>query len=237
MKPLLCIRNEASDSLGTALAAFRRDGVPVRELNAWEPGVAWPDPTDLGGIVVFGGSQNADELDGHPYLMSERKLLVAAVDRGVPVLGVCLGAQVLARAFGGTVSRAPAVEFGFCPIFPTADGERDDLLSVIRPGDMLFQWHEDTFGLPPGATLLATGTAITNQAYRVDERAWGIQFHPEITAENLEIWFEMVGEEALEARWGMSPDAIWRQVGEHMAGQVARAHDLFGRFASIAAGR
>jgi GMP synthase (glutamine-hydrolysing) len=235
MKPLLCIRNEPSDSMGVAPKAFQRHGMEVREVNSFDPDLVWPDLRDVAGIVAFGGDQNADEVERHPYLMPQRELLRRAVDEGVPVLGVCLGAQILARALGAAVSRSPVPEFGFYQLFPTEEGSKDDVLAAIRPGDRLFQWHRDTFDLPSRAALLATGEQVSNQAYRVGERAWGIQFHPEITQENLEIWFSMLDPAHVEVEWGRSLDEIRAQVDEHMPAQHERAEELFGRFAAVAA--
>ena len=235
MKPLLCVRHEITDSMGVAIAVFERNGHSVRKADAWDPNLDWPEPRDVAGVVVFGGDMNADEVDRHPYLLPERDLIRKAVDAEVPVLGVCLGAQLLARAMEAAVSRSPVREFGFRPVYPTPEGERDLVLSSIRPGDRIFQWHRDTFELPRGGVLLATGEQVRNQAYRVGERAWGIQFHPEVTADNLDLWLSMQEPESLASEWGRGPDEVRGEAARFLGAQHERAEDLFGRFARVAA--
>ena len=111
-----------------------------------------PGTDAVSGIVVFGGVQHADDVDTHPYLKAERELLHDATERGVPVLGICLGGQLLALAKGASLRPAPVREFGFTPIEPTPEGKVDPVMSVWEPGDRVFHWHEDTFEMPDGAT-------------------------------------------------------------------------------------
>src|SRR5437764_25789 len=123
-----------------------------------------------------------------PFSASRRAFLRQALDGGIPVLGICLGAQVLARVLGAAVDRAPRRELGFSRIEFTEAGRQEPWLQPFArdPGaGLTFQWHEDTFALPPGATLLATGPDRLVQAYRVGS-ALAVQFHPEVTADELE---------------------------------------------------
>jgi GMP synthase-like glutamine amidotransferase len=199
---ILCVRNEPSDSLGIAPMILREAGCEVAVLDAFDPATPWPaihaspplsgGERKLGGLVVFGGEMNVDQLDRYPYLLRVRHLMREAVDRGIPTLGICLGAQLLARAFGAAVTRAPVRELGFVPIWPTTAAASDPLLAGLTPGDRFFQWHEDTFDLPAAATLLATGRAVPTQAYRVGRCGWGIQFHPEVDAAELDAWLRPV---------------------------------------------
>lgn len=180
-------------------------------------------------MVVFGGEMNADQLDHFPYLLQVRRLMRDAVRRGVPTLGICLGAQILARAFGAGVYRAPVRELGFTPIDPSPSARNDPLLGWLQPGDRFFQWHEDTFGLPAGATLLATGRFVRTQAFRIGS-GWGIQFHPEVDAEEIDRWLrEAAG--SLEAIWGRSASQVLAEVQAHLPDQSRRARSLFQAFA------
>lgn len=137
----------------------------------------------MGGLIVFGGEMNVDEIEAHPYLLRERQLMADALARGVPVLGICLGAQMLARVLGAPVRRAPVRELGFKPVRLTQAGTTDPLLGAFGRSACVFQWHEDTFDLPKGAELLAAGDTVTNQAFRHGDRAWGVQFHFEVNQE------------------------------------------------------
>ena len=233
MKPIVCVRHEDSDTLGVAIPALERQSEIVRVVDAWKPDTDWDGLwKEAAGIVVFGGEMNADEVAHHPYLANERDLLGTAVDMNVPVLGVCLGAQLLARALGAQVTPAPVRELGFALIHPTEAADDDPLLSVLVDGDQMFEWHKDTFALPEDAVLLATGDQVRNQAFRYGDRAWGIQFHPEVTVSNLELWFGMV-QDQLEPDWGRRPDELREEVRNLLPLQQERASALFKRFADL----
>jgi GMP synthase-like glutamine amidotransferase len=208
--------------------------LPTREIprpsQQWLPrkGGGESEGDKLGGLVVFGGEMNVDQLDRYPYLLRVRQLMREAVDRGIPTLGICLGAQLLARAFGAAVTRAPVRELGFVPIWPTTAAASDALLAGLIPGDRFFQWHEDTFDLPYGATLLATGRAVPTQAYRVGRCGWGIQFHPEVDAAELAAWLRPV-----TSQWGRTSKEILLEARTYLPAQHRRAHGLFGAFARL----
>src|SRR3981081_2050059 len=145
MKPVLCVRNDRDDTLGITVPELAEHGVPVSRLDAFAPEVAWPGLDEIGGLVVFGGEMNADEIERYPYLLFQRQLMRRAVDAGMPVLGICLGAQMLARALDARVYRAPVRELGFRPLAVTEAGRIDPLVGAFHTGDQVFQWHEDTF--------------------------------------------------------------------------------------------
>lgn len=230
MRPVACIRNEVPDPGGTVVEELERESVPFRIVDAWK-GEPLPAPEDIGGIVAFGGSMHANDLDRHPFLAAERDLLHAATERGTPVLGICLGGQILALAKGANLRPSPTVEFGYTPIAPTHEGERDALISVFEPGDRVFHWHEDTFDVPGGATLLAVGEAVRNQAFRYGETAWGVQFHPEITAEVLDGWLGVAGDTAV--RWGKTAGQIREEGRLYLADEEKKARELIRRFADV----
>jgi GMP synthase (glutamine-hydrolysing) len=138
MKAVLCIRNDRDDTLGITAAVLAEAGVPLVRLDAFDVEVRWPDFEEIGGLIVFGGEMNVDEVERHPYLLSQRELMRRAADAGLPVLGICLGAQMLARAFDARVYRAPVRELGFKPVRVTDLGERDALLGAFHSGDRVF---------------------------------------------------------------------------------------------------
>jgi len=153
-----------------------------------------PLPDDLSGhagVVVFGGpmSANDDHLDG---LRAELALIEGALKDEVPMFGICLGAQMLARVLGARVAPHPAkrVEVGYYPIRSTGEGRRMGLFN----GEMsVYQWHTEGFDIPAGARLLACGETFPNQAFTVGSGAFGIQFHPEVTHEMMERWMGAAG--------------------------------------------
>jgi GMP synthase (glutamine-hydrolysing) len=198
-------------------------------VQASERSGAWPDPAEFDALLVFGGSMSSLDDDGHPYLAEERDLLRRAVDLGVPTLGVCLGGQLLAQALGGRVARAPRPEVGFKPLSLTRDAPGEPSLAAFPSGSLAFQWHEDAFEVPAGATLLATGQTGGPQAFRVGS-ALGIQFHPEIEADELETWITSSGQ-PMTSVWGRDPDEFRREIAREIDAHNERGRAFFQTFA------
>jgi GMP synthase-like glutamine amidotransferase len=147
------------------------------------------------GIVVFGGEQSALDDALHPYLPALAARLRAADEGGVPVLGICLGAQVLARAWGAENRLGVAPEFGWAEVALTEAGTADPVLGALPRRFRSFQWHGDTFTLPPGAAHLATG-AVPMQAFRAGRSAWGTQFHFEASRAVVADWTRRFADQA-----------------------------------------
>ena len=213
MPPILVIEQEPSlEGLGLLGERLDASGLPYRRLRTWQEELDGLRADDFSAIVPLGGNAHAWAEEEHPYLQRERLLLAEAVDSGVPVLGICLGAQLLARALGAEVRTADAPEIGWLPIAPTSDAAGDPVFGHLTAPTGVYQWHHDVFELPPGAQLLATSERFENQAFRAGE-AWGVQFHPEVDPETFELW---IGNHpgAAEAN-GIDEDAlresVWRE--------------------------
>jgi GMP synthase (glutamine-hydrolysing) len=138
-------------------------------------------------VLVFGGSQHPDQDDRFAWLAREEVFLQEVLAEKVPVFGVCLGAQMLARAAGARVGPASAPEIGWLDVALTPDGAGDPVLGVLPPQVTLFQWHHYTFDVPPGGVELAR-SPVCPQAFRLEGPAWGIQFHAEVTLPMLTAW-------------------------------------------------
>jgi GMP synthase (glutamine-hydrolysing) len=232
MQPVLCVRNDRDDTLGIAVPALREHGVPVIRFDAFEAEPRWPELADMSGLVVFGGEMNVDEIERYPYLLTQRELIRRAVDAGLPVLGICLGAQMLARALDTRVYRSPVRELGFKPVRITEAGQADPLLGAFHTGDRVFQWHEDTFDLPERAELMAAGDDVQVQAFRMGRNAWGVQFHFEVDAEGVDAWLR-VAEPSLERVWERSADDVREELRLYLDAQQQRSHSLFKAFARL----
>jgi GMP synthase (glutamine-hydrolysing) len=235
MRPVLFVRNDAGDTLGIAPKVFADDGVDVRVLEAFDPAAEWPDADDVSGVVMFGGSMNVDQLAAHPFLARDRDLARTAVEHAVPYLGICLGAQLLARALDSPVVPAPVREIGFEPLHPLPAAASDPLLSHYEDGDRVFHWHEDTLELPRRAVHLATGDRIAAQAFRVGPVAWGLQFHFEIDGHEMELWLDASGP-GVEEAWGKSAETLRREAGAHLDAHQAKGAEILRRFAAIVRG-
>lgn len=190
MKPVLVIEQEYSlRGLGLLGERLDESGLTYRNLRAWEEPIDGLGAHDFAAIIPMGGTAHAWEADRVPVLRNQQRLLGDAVDAGVPVLGICLGGQLLASALGGVVRAAGEPEIGWLEIAPTDGAREDPIFRVLERRAGVYQWHHDVTEPPTGARVLATSEAVSNQAFRVDgAEAWGIQFHPETTPELWEHW-------------------------------------------------
>jgi GMP synthase-like glutamine amidotransferase len=195
------------------------EGEPLPELGGFEA------------VIVMGGPMGAYEDELHPWLAPEKRFLREAVERDVPVWGVCLGAQLLAASLGSRVYKGSQAEVGLLPVELTEAAADDPVFGEAPPAFPTLQWHADTFDLPKGATLLASSPAYPHQAFRVG-RSYGLQFHVEVTPELAAQWGEVPAyADSLEAILG--PGALDRLVGEvaqHADSTLPLARRLFGNW-------
>jgi GMP synthase-like glutamine amidotransferase len=161
------------------------------DFPTWVPSAAPPPSTEeVDALMVFGGSMHLDQNDEHRWLDAEKEFIRDALLRGTPILGVCLGSQLLAAAAGALPHRSPEPEIGWHDIEITQAGAADPLLGPLAPSVELFEWHHYVAPLPPGAVELARTPACV-QAFRIEGKpAWGLQFHAEVTRENLWSWLD-----------------------------------------------
>ena len=237
MTRILFVRCDASETVGVAPASVRSGGGTHEVWEALEGDDPRPTLDGVGGVVVFGSTFTVEHADEQPFIKETADLAREAVERRIPFLGVCFGGQLLAWALEAHVGESPVREIGFEPIWPTAAAADDLLFSHFADGDLAFQWHGDAFELPAGATLLATGDRVPNQAFRVGDRAWGTQFHLEVNGSELDFWLnEFAREGDLKADWGKSEDEVRREADRSIVEHEARGREVFERFTRIAAG-
>jgi GMP synthase (glutamine-hydrolysing) len=170
------------------------DVVEARGHRLEEWSLAWgtplPRPLDsYGAVLVFGGAMHADQDRHHPWLREENFFLQRLLDLHKPVLGICLGAQLLAKAAHAPVGPADEPEIGWYDVELTDDAVDDPVLGALPSHFDAFQWHYYTHGVPAGAVELARSRVCT-QAFRLGDTAWGVQFHPEVTLAQVEGWLE-----------------------------------------------
>jgi GMP synthase-like glutamine amidotransferase len=187
-------------------------------LDLWQPAER-PEPpaaSAYDAVMVFGGAMHVDQDDQHPWLVEEERYLRELVEREVPVLGVCLGAQLLAQAVGARVGPATEPEVGWLEVERTAD---DPLLDAYPSRFLALQWHSYAFEVPPGAVELAR-SPVCPQAYRLGESAWGVQFHPEVTGEIVARWIDESPEEAPAGLLAETEAWIddWKRLGRRLCG-------------------
>ena len=187
---VLSIVHEDTDTGGGGL--FERVAVERGEtLERWftaDGQAPRADPTEWDAIMVFGGAMHPDQDAEHAWLAGETRFLEQTLEAGVPLLGVCLGGQLVARAAGSTVGPAQRPEVGWHEVELNDAGAADPVLGVLPRRVTAFQWHYYTYDPPSGAVELAS-SAAARQAYRLGERTWGVQFHPEVEPHMLDHWF------------------------------------------------
>ncbi|HEX6459414.1 MAG TPA: type 1 glutamine amidotransferase [Thermoleophilaceae bacterium] len=202
------------------------------ELVEWRPAET-PPPQDADAVLVFGGSMHVDQEHTHPWLRDERDWLASLLDRRVPTLGVCLGAEMLANAAGWHVAPMARPEIGWHDVELTPAAPADPVLAGAPARFPAFQWHSYAVSPPEGASVLAVNPACA-QAYRVAERAWGIQFHAEVDAATVEQWLEdgADGDDAREVALdaGGVRERTWREI----AAWNELGRGLCGRFLELA---
>jgi GMP synthase-like glutamine amidotransferase len=184
---LLVLQHIACEHPGVFSEVIRDRGAEAVAVEL-DAGEALPDWRDFDGVVAMGGPMGAGDEGEHPWLAAEKRLVREAVEGGRPFLGVCLGVQLLAAALGAPVYVAERAEVGLLEVELTENGREDPLFAGLGERLVSLQWHGDTFELPEGAVHLARSEQIANQAFRAGERAYGVQFHLEVTGEMAREW-------------------------------------------------
>jgi GMP synthase (glutamine-hydrolysing) len=235
VRKLLVFQHAASEPLGVLDPLLRRWGFRIRYANfARDPGLQ----LDLGrynGLVVLGGPMNVDQAQAYPHLATEIAAIREALRLGVPVLGICLGAQLLAAALGARVRPNRVREIGWYRLQPAPRANEDRLFRHFDGSQHVFQWHAYTFDLPPGGVHLASTEWCEHQAFRFGERAYGLQFHLEADEALIQRWLNVPAYRAeLEAEAGGEGVArVLRETHGHVAPALKLSERVFHEFIEL----
>ncbi len=208
-------------------------------LDQWELPRGTPAPDDpwrYDAVVTLGGEAHPDQERAHPWLAAEKVLLRELLARGTPLLGVCLGAQLLAEAMGAPSRAAAHPEVGWYRVMVADAGARDPLLGSLAPSFEALEWHSYTCELPAGAVELARSDTCL-QAFRAGarDRAWGIQFHAEVTSADFAAWIDHERDPEERERLGLEPDELRIRTRAQIAGWNQLGRELCRRFLDAAA--
>lgn len=233
MPTVFVLQHAACEPLGMIESALTQSGLSLHCIHAQNGA---PVPQEIGtaaGLVVLGGSMGVQDQQQYPFLREELDLIKQAVARKVPILGVCLGAQLLASALGAGVRQNAGQEIGWHPVFLTAEAAEDPLWRGLPQTWTGFHWHGDIFETPPGAVSLASSVLAPCQAFRFGSFAYGFQFHLEVTDAIIRDWIaEFAGELTRES---LDAAPILAGISEHLAPMQTLAQEVFGRWAAMAA--
>jgi GMP synthase (glutamine-hydrolysing) len=224
---VLAIVHQRDAGPGVFAEETRARGVELDEWLIAEQADPPADPAGYDAVMTFGGAMNTDEEETHPWLRAEKELLAELLEADKPLLGACLGTQLLAEAAGGEVRRASQPEIGWLEVLVTPEGRGDPLLG--QQGFQAFQWHSYEAVPPSGAVVLAR-SPVCVQAYRIGERAWGIQFHAEVAAAGVEKWIDEWDEDPDAVRIGLDPEALRAETREKIGEWNRFGRELCGRF-------
>ncbi len=235
MGKLLVCQHVAYEILGTLDPLLRRSGFRIRYVNFDRDPDARPRLDSYDGLVILGGPMSADQVDSYPHLDTEVELIRMAIDKDIAVLGICLGAQLLARALGAQVRRNPIKEIGWYEVLLSDEGRSDPLLRHFDASEKLFQWHGDTFDLPAGAVHLASSAGCANQAFRFGSKVYGLQFHLECDEALIERWLNVpLNRDEIEQLGGqIDPQTIRRQTPANVARLKQLSDAAFGEFIAL----
>ena len=188
MKKLLVFQHVPHELLGTLNPMLKKAGFRIRYVNFGRHPDAQPCLDGYDGLVVLGGPMSVNDDDRLPHLVTEMKLIEAALSRNLPVMGICLGAQLIAKTLGAAVYPNQEKEIGWYDVSPTDHAQSDPLLGVFSATEKIFQWHGETFDIPKSTSHLAFSSLCANQAFRYGANVYGFQFHLEVTPEMIADW-------------------------------------------------
>ena len=235
MKRLLVFQHVPYEVLGKLDPMLRGAGFRIRYVNFGREPDSKPDISKYDAMVILGGPMNVSQTDAYPHLETEIQCIQDAIEQEMPILGICLGAQLIAAALGAKVYPNLVKEIGWYDVTPTQDGLRDPVIKYLAGHEQIFQWHGDTFDIPRGAVHLASSPLCPNQAFRFGEKVYGFQFHLEVDRPMIERWFTIPNmlEEATNAEKVDEPEAILHQTRQHINASTELGEKTFAAFISL----
>ncbi len=227
----LVVQNEACEPLGVFEDGLEETDIGCGHVRPFEE--ALPENLDgYSGLIILGGPMNVYQEREYPFLRAEDVLIKEALEKNLPTLGVCLGAQLIAKAAGAEVKKGSKKEIGWYKIRLTEEGKKDQVFSMFREEFRVFQWHGDTFDIPNGAVKLAEN-GLYNQAFRI-KNAYALQFHIEVTEKMIKDWIQTYDEEVRSLEGRIDPGKVLEDTGRYIGQMEGLARRFISRFLNLA---
>jgi GMP synthase (glutamine-hydrolysing) len=235
MSRILVFQHVAAEPLGTLDPLIRKRGHRVKFVNFERDPAARPRLDRYRGLIVLGGPMNVQDRETRTHLQTEIDVIGEAVAQGKPVLGICLGAQLLAHALGAPVQRHTCSEIGWYDLLSTEHGRRDPVFAPLGAAAPIFQWHSYTFDLPAGATHLGRTDTCEHQAFRHGDNAYGFQFHLEMDKALIERWLGLphYRDDLIAAGIGRDAESIRTDTFARIDAMHESAHAVFNNFLDL----
>lgn len=207
MTDVFVFQHDSFEDLGLLADILTRQRCDFRAVHLFHGEMPTEDWDGVRALIILGGPMNVNEEERYPFLRWEKTIIRTAIQEGIALLGICVGAQLIAAAAGAAVYQGRLKEVGWYPISITPEGQVDSVLGYLPEKPTVFQWHGEGFDLPAGARRLASSPYYENQAFRIGKNVYGLQFHLEVTAAMVERWLEEHSKDLAQVPY-ISPDKI-----------------------------
>lgn len=231
MRKVLVFQHVAHEILGTLNPLLKQRGLRVRYVNFDREPEAQPSVQKYNGLIILGGHMGVYEAEKYTHIKVEMKLIEQALAKGIPILGICLGAQILAHVLGAPVRKHTEKEIGWCDLDLTEEGVKDPLLKHFKKREKIFQMHGDTFDIPNSAVQLASSQVCPGQAFRYANKVYGFQFHLEVDQAMIFRWLENPQMDISKEK--ITPEKMREETQLHLANSVQLSQQTFSQFIDL----
>jgi GMP synthase (glutamine-hydrolysing) len=235
MGKVLVFQHVANEILGTLNPSLKNEGLSIRYVNFDRNPDDAPSVKKYHGLIILGGHMGVYEAEQYTHIKVEMKLIEQALAKEIPILGICLGAQILAHVLGADVRKSPEKEIGWYDIDMTSEALEDPLFKHFKPRERIFQLHGDTFDIPKTAVPLASSKICPGQAFRYGDKAYGLQFHLEVDKAMIYRWLENpINMKAMDESGGQfSSTSIQADTEKYLPNSIALSQKTFQSFIDL----